>query len=118
VGYSNVPEIPPASELEWVDVSNHAGERWHQYVRTSPGYGPIIAWNLAKELTGDHGLYCDEARYDETTDAVILVERDEDMGDDVPRVMVTVMRGRHAKTKTQNAIVRVIGHKPRLPATA
>jgi len=113
-----MPEIPATPDLEWIDVSLHAGKRWHQYVSKSPGYGPIIAWNIAETLTGDHGLYCDEARYDETTDTVILVAKDEDDGDDVPRVMVTVMRGRHAKSKTQAAIVRIIGHKPRMPQIA
>ncbi|QLG30055.1 hypothetical protein HUG10_20945 (plasmid) [Halorarum halophilum] len=104
-------EIPPADELEWIEMSIHAWTRWSQWT-DSPGVGPIIAWNMAESITGDHGLYCDEARYFEPANVVLLVAKDDDVDEETPRTMVTVMTGATIKSKAREAILRITAIDP------
>lgn len=56
--------------VEWVVVSSHAAERWHQRTKT-PGVGPIVAWNEA-ERREISDLDADEIRYHKPTGTLLL----------------------------------------------
>ena len=56
--------------MEWIIVSRHAADRWHQ--RTdSPGVGPIVAWNRA-ERRDVRDLNGDEIRYHRASETLLV----------------------------------------------
>lgn len=87
---------------EYVHVSKHAWGRWIDRRATDPGYGPVIAWNRAELLPEPHGLLCDEARYHEETDLVLVVGEEAD--EDGTRTLVTAIRGQGAKPEIRSSI--------------
>lgn len=56
--------------MDWLVVSEHAAERWHQ--RTdAPGIGPLVAWNAAERRDVD-GLHGDEIRFHRATKTFLI----------------------------------------------
>ena len=79
--------------IDWVYVTDHAAERWHERTAT-PGIGPIVAWNESErrevsELTGD------EIRYHPATES-LLIRKD--------GVLVTVIDASTARPSIQHEI--------------
>lgn len=87
---------------EYLNVSEHAWERWDERRSTDPEYGPVIAFNRAEMLPEPHGLRCDEARYHQETDLVLVVGEEAD--DDGTRTIVTAIRGQGAKADIRSSI--------------
>lgn len=66
--------------MEWIEVSKHAGERWHEHT-THPGVGPVVAWNRGIPLVAMDGLDGEEARVleDVGDEGVVMVRKDDTM---------------------------------------
>lgn len=92
-----------SSGFELVEITEHAAVRWHERMASRPNVGPVVAWNEGTTLPQPHGLHCDEARYHEPTDLVLVA------GADVRerRAIVTVIRGATAKPTLSRAIEEV-----------
>jgi|APHM01.1.fsa_nt_gi hypothetical protein len=89
-----------------IKVSRHGNSRWNQWT-DSPGIDPDVAWDNAITL-GNHGLYCEEARYHSDTETVLFVspsdqnENVDESGD--TRVLVTVIDATTCKSECKSAI--------------
>ena len=78
---------------EWLLISRHAAERWHQ--RTdSPGVGPRVAWAEA-ERRSVPGVRADEVRYHRGSETVLVR---------VGGVLVTVIDATTASRELRQAI--------------
>lgn len=95
--------------MEYVEISTHAGERWHERRDEPPGYGPVIAWNRGVPLPDWRGAYCDEARYDDGTGLILLAANNDDGG---PRVLTTVFRAATASHGWQDVVEQATGIAP------
>lgn len=79
--------------MEWIVVSGHAAERWHQ--RTdSPGVGPIIAWSESERRELEH-VSGDEVRYQRATKTLLVRKGN---------VLVTVLGAADATRQTRQEI--------------
>lgn len=100
---SDARDIPNRGQLP-VKVSHHAYARWHNRRKQVPDCGPAFAWKRAVELPRTPTLECEEARYHEPTDLVLVAEHDryEDT-----LVLVTAIRGDEAHHRLRKAIEEV-----------
>lgn len=94
---------------EWVEITDHAYDRWHERKPAGTMIGPRVAW-FADEtviLPRPNGVHGDSARYHPGTETV-LVERN--------RFIVTVLLASKADGELRAALDRLNPETPSEPA--